>query len=164
MKVVWKNKKLCFYSSPASTNYQVTSLRSLIWWCSTGQFTKGSFKYYSGHCVYWIIDAVPAWLPKGRATDIVFVTLFCIAVGTAIARHCGCCAMLDGHCLNILLFWQRSTAALVFLVGACFEVSLFCPLFPLVPIPNRPFHLWRLSSKDQSAWLGCMPLWWFIGC
>ena len=37
-----------------------------------------------------------------------------------------------GHCLNILLFWRRSTAAsLVSRVGACFEVSLgFCPPFP----------------------------------
>ena len=42
--------------------------------------------------------------PNGGATDIVFVTLFCIAVGTAIAWRCDCCAMPDGHCLNILLF------------------------------------------------------------
>ena len=46
-----------------------------------------------------------------------------------------------GHCLNILLFWWRSTAALVFRVGVCFEVSLFCPPFPLVPVPNRPPRL-----------------------
>ena len=71
--------------------------------------------------------------PIGRATDIVFVTLFCIAVGTAIAWCCGRCAMPDGHCFNILLFWRRSTSALVFRVGACFEVSLFCP-----PTPTRP--------------------------
>ena len=53
--------------------------------------------------------------------------------------HCGSvlhsswdsnCVVPDGHCLNILLFWRRSTAALVFRVGACFEVSLFCPPFP----------------------------------
>ena len=68
--------------------------------------------------------------PNGGATVIVFVTLFCIAVGTAVAWCGGRCAMPDGHCLNILLFWRRSTAALVFRVGACFEVSLFCPLFP----------------------------------
>ena len=67
--------------------------------------------------------------PNSGATDIVFVTLFCIAVGTAIAWCGGRCAMPDGHCLNILLFWRRSTGALVF----CFEVSLFCP-----PFPNRP--------------------------
>ena len=35
--------------------------------------------------------------------------------------------MPDGHCLNILLFWRQSTAALVFRVGACLEVSLFSP-------------------------------------
>ena len=73
--------------------------------------------------------------PNGGATpDIVFVTLFCIAVGTAIAWCGGRCAMPDGHCLNISLpLWRRSTAALVFRVGACFEVSLFCPLFPTRP-------------------------------
>ena len=69
--------------------------------------------------------------------------LFCTAVGTAIAWCGGRCAMPDGRCLNILLFWRRSTAALVFRVGACFEVSLFCPPFPLVP--------WTLSSKNQAA-------------
>ena len=74
--------------------------------------------------------------PNGGATDI--VTLFCIAVGTAIAWCGGRCAMQDGHCLIILLFWRRSTAASVFRVGACFGVSLFCPPFPLVPDPNRP--------------------------
>ena len=79
--------------------------------------------------------------PSGGATDIVFVILFCIAVGTAITWCDGGCAMPDGHCRNILLFWRRSTAALVFRVGACFEVSLFCPPFPLVPVPNRPARL-----------------------
>ena len=67
--------------------------------------------------------------PNGGATDIVFVTLFYIAIGTAIA-WCG-------HCLNILLFWRRSTAAFVFRVGACLQVSLFFPPFPLVPVPDR---------------------------
>ena len=38
--------------------------------------------------------------PNGGATDIVFVTLFCIAVGTAIAWCGGRCAVPDGHCLN----------------------------------------------------------------
>ena len=72
---------------------------------------------------------------NGEATDIVFVTLFCIAAGTAIAWCGGRCAMPDGHCLNISLFWRRSTGALVFWVGACFEVSLFCPPFPTRPRP-----------------------------
>ena len=75
------------------------------------------------------------FFPNGGATDIVFVTRFCIAVGTAIAWCCGRCAMPDGHCRNILLFWRRSTAALVFRVGACFEFSLFCPPFPTRPRP-----------------------------
>ena len=73
--------------------------------------------------------------PIGGATDIIFVTLFCMAVGTAVAWCGGRCAMLDGHCFNILLFWRRSTAALVFRVASCFEVSLFCPPFPTGPRP-----------------------------
>ena len=68
--------------------------------------------------------------PNGGATDIVFVTLFRIAVGTATAWHGSCCAMPSRHCRNILLFWRWSTAALVFWVGACFEVSLFFPPSP----------------------------------
>ena len=59
----------------------------------------------------------------------VSLSLFCTAVGTAIAWCGRRCAMPDGHCRNILLFWRRSTAALVFRVGSCFEVSLFCPPF-----------------------------------
>ena len=85
--------------------------------------------------------------PSGGATDIVFVTLLCIAVGTAIAW---CCAMPDGHYLNILLFWRRSTAALVFRVGACFEVSLFCPLLPLVPVHNRPT---RFRGREATIFI-----------
>ena len=90
--------------------------------------------------------------PNSGATDSVFVTLFCTAVGTAIAWCCGGCAMPDGHCLNILLFWRQSTAASVFQVGACFEVSLFCPPFPLVPVPNRPCLLYTSPSpRDISG-------------
>ena len=37
----------------------------------------------------------------GGATDIVFVTLFRITVGTAIAWYGSCCAMPGRHCLNI---------------------------------------------------------------
>ena len=40
--------------------------------------------------------------PNGGATNIVFVTPFCIAVGAASAWFDGRCAMPDGHCLNIL--------------------------------------------------------------
>ena len=72
--------------------------------------------------------------PNGGATDIVFVTLFCIAVGAAIAWCGGRCAMPDGHCrLNILSFWRRFTAALVFRVGACFEVSALFSYYIWVP-------------------------------
>ena len=45
--------------------------------------------------------------PSGGAMDIVFVTLFCIAVGTAVAWCCSRCTVLDGHCRNILLFGQQ---------------------------------------------------------
>ena len=71
--------------------------------------------------------------PNGGATDIVFETLFCIAVRTAVKWYGSCYAMPDGHCLNVLLFWRRSTAALVFRVGACLEVSLLFPPYTLVP-------------------------------
>ena len=73
--------------------------------------------------------------PSGGSTDIVFVTLFRIAVGTATAWYGSCCAMPGGHCLNILSFWRRSTAALVVRVCACFEVSLFFSPFPTRPRP-----------------------------
>ena len=87
--------------------------------------------------------------PNGGATDIVFVTLLCIAVGTATAWCGGRCAMPDGHCLNIiLLFWRQSTAALVFRVGACFEFLSSVPLFPLVPVPIG--LLASVDVKQQS--------------
>ena len=37
--------------------------------------------------------------PNGGATDIVFVTVFCIAVGPANAWYGSCCAMPSGRCL-----------------------------------------------------------------
>ena len=89
--------------------------------------------------------------PNGGATDTVLATLFCKAVGTAIAWCCGRCALSDGLCLNTMLFWRPSTAALVFRVGACFEVSLFCPPFPLVPVPNRPSRLRGLKQQKSSS-------------
>ena len=83
----------------------------------------------------------------------VFVTLSCIAAGTALAW---CCAMPDGHYRNILLFWQGSTAALVFRVGACFEVSLFCT--PLFPIPNTVIGLLAsVDVKQQNLSLSLFP-------
>ena len=45
---------------------------------------------------------------------------------------------------NILLFWQRSTAALVFQVGACLQVSLFYP--PLSH--SSPSLIGLLASVD----------------
>ena len=81
--------------------------------------------------------------PSGGATDIVFLTcvLHCSwdssCVVWLLLRNAGRTLPL----INILLFWRRSTAALVFRVGACLEVSLFFPPFPLVPVPNRPTRL-----------------------
>ena len=78
--------------------------------------------------------------PSGGATDIVFVTLFCIAVGTATAWCGGRCAMPD----TALTFcssgggprqpWSSGLASV-----SRFHSSL--PLFPLVPVPNRPSRL-----------------------
>ena len=85
--------------------------------------------------------------PNGGATDIVFATLFCIAVGTAWC--CGRCAMPGGHCLNNLLFWWRSMAALVFRVGACLEVALFCPTFPTYASPSLTGLLASVDVKQQ---------------
>ena len=76
--------------------------------------------------------------PNGGATDIVFVTLFCTAVRTAVAWCGGRCAMPDGHCLNILLFWRQSWSSGLAPVSR-FHSSV--PLFPLVPVPNRPTRL-----------------------
>ena len=47
--------------------------------------------------------------PNGGATDIVFVTLFCIAVGTAIAWCGSHCTTADGHCLVTLSITVNET-------------------------------------------------------
>ena len=77
--------------------------------------------------------------PSGGATDIVFVTVLhsswdSICVERWSLRNAGRTFCGSGG---------GSTTALVFRVGACFEVSLFChPFFPpLVPVPNRPSRL-----------------------
>ena len=74
--------------------------------------------------------------PNGGATDIVFVTVLhsgwdsnCVV--WQLLRNAGQTLPL----INILLFWRLSTAALVFRVGACLEVSFFCPPFPTRPRP-----------------------------
>ena len=82
--------------------------------------------------------------PNCGATDIVFVTLFRIAVGTAIAWSGSCCTMPDGHCRNILLFWWRSTAVLVLRVGACLEGFTLLSPFPL----SSPSLIGLLASVD----------------
>ena len=93
--------------------------------------------------------------PTGGATDIVFVTLFCIAVGTAItfvtlfriavgtamAWCCGRCAMPDGHCLNILLLWRGPRKPWSSGLAPVSRFHSSVPLFPLVPVPNRPTRL-----------------------
>ena len=79
--------------------------------------------------------------PNGGATDIVFVTLFCIAVGTAIAWCGGRCAMPDGHCRNILLFWRGPRQPWSSGLTSVSRFHSSVPLFPLVPVPNRPTRL-----------------------
>ena len=85
--------------------------------------------------------------PNCGATDIVFETLIRIAVATAIVWYGSCCALPRGQCLNILLFWRRSTAALVFWVGAYLESSLFFPPPPHPP-PSSPSLIGLLTSVD----------------
>ena len=82
------------------------------------------------------------------------VILFRITVGTAIACRC---AMPDGHCLNSLLSRRRSTAALVFRVGACLEVSLFYPPPPPSFSHSSPSLIGLLASVDvkQQSKLSC---------
>ena len=77
--------------------------------------------------------------PNSGATDI--MTLLCIAVGTAVAWCRGHCAMLDRHCLNILLFWLWSMAALVFQAA--------WPLF-------RSFILLSLFSHSSPSLIGLL--------
>ena len=77
--------------------------------------------------------------PNGGATDIVFVALFCIAVGPAIAWCGGRCAMPDGHCRNILLVLAAVHGSLGLPGWRLFRgFNSSGPPFPLVPVPNRP--------------------------
>ena len=78
--------------------------------------------------------------PNGGATDIVFVTLFCVAVGTAIAWCGGRCAMPDGHCL--LTFCCSGGGPRQPWSSGLAPVFLFFVFFTLlVPVPNRPTRL-----------------------
>ena len=80
---------------------------------------------------------------KAGSTDIVFVTLFCIAFGTAIVWYCVRCTMLDGHCLKLTFCCSSGGPRQPWSSGLA-PVSRFhssVPLFPLVPVPNRPSHL-----------------------
>ena len=79
--------------------------------------------------------------PNGGATDIVFVTLVCIAAGTSTAWCGGRCAMPDtaltSFCCSGGSPRQPRSSGLA-------PVSRFhssVPLFPLVPVPNRPTRL-----------------------
>ena len=79
--------------------------------------------------------------PNGGATDIVFVTLCCTAVGTAIA-WCGCrSAMPDGHCRNIN-----------FVVLAAVHGSLGLPGWPLF----RGFTLLSPFSHSSPSLIGLL--------
>ena len=84
--------------------------------------------------------------PNGGAMDTIFVTLFCIAVGTAIVWCDGCCAMPDGHCLNILLFWHPQQPWSSGLTPVSRSHSSI-PLFPLV-MSSHMVLIGLLASMD----------------
>ena len=99
--------------------------------------------------------------PNGGATDIVFVTLFCIAVGTTIAWYGSCCAMPGGHCLNkknvLAAVWSSGLAPKEGcrkpVLGVCFEASLFFPLYgqrlcqPVLFVPVRNYRPPRFRGR-----------------
>ena len=79
--------------------------------------------------------------PNGGAMDIVFVTLFRIAVGTAIAW---CCVAAQCRTDTALTFCCSGGGPRQLWSSGLASVSRFhssVPLFPLVPVPNRPSRL-----------------------
>ena len=121
---------------------------------------KSNSHCYGSIWSLWLFNCNPAlpWHFSMVELQTLSLWLFCIAVGTAIVWCCSRCTMLEGHCLNILLFWQRSMAALVFRVGSCFEVSVFCPPFPLVPVPNTVIGLLATVDVKQQKLTTCLDL------
>ena len=79
--------------------------------------------------------------PNGGATDIDFVTLFCIAVGTAIAWCGGRCAMPDGHVTALKYCCSGGGPRQPWSSGLAPGFTLLSPFPPLVPVPNRPTGL-----------------------
>ena len=76
--------------------------------------------------------------PDDGATDIVFVTLFRIAVGTAIAPWYGsCCAMPGEHCLNVNFCCSGGGPRQPWSSGLA-PVSSLHSSFPLFPPRPRP--------------------------
>ena len=82
---------------------------------------------------------------RSRAMDIVFVTLFCTTVETAIAWYTSCSTMVSGHCLNILLFWWQSQHP---------WSSGLVPAIDLHSPPPHPPHPIPVPNK-QSHFCGC---------
>ena len=76
--------------------------------------------------------------PCGGATDIVFVTLFCIAVGTAVAGCGGRGAMPDGHCLNLTSCSSGGGPRQPWPSSGLVPVSRFHSSVPLSPVRPRP--------------------------
>ena len=100
----------------------------------------------------------PQLYSNGGATGIVFVTVFCIAVGKTIAWCGGRCEMPDGHdtALTSCCSGWRSTAAVIGLPGwrlVFGGLTLPSLFFPLVPVPNRPSRL-RLRPRKPEGSLG----------
>ena len=90
--------------------------------------------------------------PNGGVTDIVFVTLFCILGqqlrGAVVAAQCRTDTALTSQCCSgggPRQHWSSGLAP----VSRSHYSSV--PLFPLVPVPNRPSRLrrWTLSSKNS---------------
>ena len=86
--------------------------------------------------------------------DIVFVTLFCIAVGTAVAHgavvaaQCRPDTALVAFCYSGGGPRQPWSSGLVLFRG----FTLLSPLFPLVPVPVRPTRLHgRWATKIHST-------------
>ena len=76
--------------------------------------------------------------PDDGATDIVFMTLFRIAAGTAIAPWYGsCCAMPGEHCLNVNFCCSGGGPRQPWSTGLA-PVSSLHSSFPLFPPRPRP--------------------------
>ena len=87
---------------------------------------------------------------NGEATDIVFVTLFCIAAGTAIAWYGSCRAMPSGHCLNIFVVLAAVRGILGLPGWRLTPVFTLLPHFP-ASSPSLVGHLASVDVKQNYS-------------